>query len=134
MSKHNTESIARNVKQELLKHIKDTMRKLDAFLCTGDKKLSAAVGHDVVIEGTDLRRKVKLDVEVDNSYLDVDDACTEPREVETIAIEYDDDEPCTDGWLCVELAGGAELYEHALSLNDLVLIGNTLDETYENAE
>ena len=72
-----------------------------------------------VIEASDLHRPVSINVEVDNTYLDVDDTCLEIREVEQIIVERDgtvtivteDGEYSTDDITIEELANISDAIE-----------------------
>lgn len=107
------------------------MRKLDAYLATGKKNLMTTPEEDVIIYFAELSGNAPvIRVEVDNSYLDVEDvyACYETRPVDFIATEIGDDHNFYVG------ADGADINADDLSTDELVAIAKFLEITYANAE
>jgi hypothetical protein len=107
------------------------MRKLDAYIATGKKNLMTAPEEDVVIDFIDLA-KLKLGnapavrVEVDNSYLDVEDVCHEIRPVDFIATGDDHNFYVS--------ADGADIDADDLSTDELLVIAKVLENAYAKAE
>jgi hypothetical protein len=78
--------IINNARFEIITHIVTLMRKIDAYLETGNKRLMTA-SEEVCVDfnGLDIADKTPvINVEVDNSYLDVEDRCYEQRHIDYI--------------------------------------------------
>lgn len=116
------QDIINNARVELVTHIVTLMRKLDAYLLTGSKKVMTDSEEVVVIGDYDLATVPAVRVEVDNSYLDVEDRCFEPRLVESIYATDDDNFTVT--------LGGSEIGAYDLSTDDLFVIAKALEDTY----
>lgn len=127
------QAIINDARFELATIIVTLMRKLDAYIATGKKNLMTAPEEDVVIDFFDLA-KLKLGnapfirVEVDNSYLDVEDvyACYETRPVDLIATGDDHNFYVS--------ADDAEIDADDLSTDELLVIAKVLEDAYANAE
>lgn len=78
-----------------------------------------------VVDGKYLNR-IKVEVAVDNSYLDVEDNITEKRSIEELCIE--DESLGGTIWLNVE--GGEEVYLKAIPTDTLADIANALETAY----
>ena len=102
------------------------MRKLDAYLTTGKKNLITAPEEDVVIDFAELGNAPAIRVEVDNSYLDVEDRCYETRPVDFIATGDDH-----NFYVSVD---GADIDADDLSTDELLVIAKVLEDAYANAE
>ena len=77
-----------------------------------------------VIEASDLHRPVSINVEVDNTYLDVEDTCFERKEVEQIIVER-------DGTVTI-VAEDGEYSTDDITIEELVNISAAIELTYEN--
>ena len=67
-------AIIKDAKNELVNTIITYMRKLDAYIKTDDKRLMTAPEEDIILTEDEFAVSMpKLRVEVDNSYLDVED-------------------------------------------------------------
>lgn len=102
------------------------MRKLDAYLATGKKNLMTAPEEDVVIDFAELGNAPAIRVEVDNSYLDVEDRCYETRPVDFIATGDDHNFYVS--------ADDTEIDADDLSTDELLVIAKVLEDAYANAE
>ena len=100
------------------------MRRLDAYLTTGKKSLMTAPEEDVVIDFAELGDGdvPTIRVEVDNSYLDVEDRCYEVRPLDFIATGDDHNFYVS--------ADGADIDADDLSTDELVAIAKFLENTY----
>ena len=116
------QDIINNARFELVTHIITLMRKLDAYLVTGSKKVITDSEESVVIADYDFVTVPAVRVEVDNSYLDVEDRCFEPRLVESIYTSDDHNFTVT--------LGGSEIDADDLSTDDLLAIAKALEDTY----
>lgn len=116
------QDIINNARFELAKHIITLMRKLDAYFTTGSKSLMTAPDESVVIGDYDLATIPVIRVEVDNSYLDIEDRCFEHQRVEAIYT--------TDDCNFTVTVGGAEVGADDISTDDLLVIAKCLEETY----
>lgn len=120
------QDIINNARFELTTHIITLMRKLDAYLATGKKNLMTAPEEDVVIDFAELGNAPAIRVEVDNSYLDVEDRCYETRPVDFIATGDDH-----NFYVSVD---DAEIDADDLSTDELLVIAKVLEDAYANAE
>ena len=119
------QDIINNARFDLTTHIITLMRRLDAYLVTGKKNLMTAPEESVIIGDYDLATVPAIRVEVDNSYLDVEDRCFEPRLVESIYT--------TDDHNFTVTLGGTEIDADDISTDDLLVIAKALENTYEKA-
>lgn len=120
------QDIINNARFELTTHIITLMRKLDAYLATGKRNLMTAPEEDVVIDFAELGNAPAIRVEVDNSYLDVEDRCYETRPVDFIATGDDH-----NFYVSVD---DAEIDADDLSTDELLVIAKVLEDAYANAE
>ena len=118
------QDIISNARFELVTHITTLMRRIDAYLETGNKGLMTASGSVCVdFNGLDIADKTPVvNVEVDNSYLDVEGRCYEPRHIDYIVAG--DDRNFYLG------AGETDMYADDLSTDELVAIAKFLENTY----
>ena len=123
------QSIINDARFELTKHIITLMRKLDAYFTTGKKNLMTAPEEDVVIDFAECDEIPSIRVEVDNSYLDVEDACEETRMLDFIATGDDH-----SFYVGLAEAGGVDIDADEISTDELVVIAKVLEDTYEKAE
>ena len=119
------QDIINNARFDLTTHIVTLMRRLDAYLVTGKKNLMTAPEESVIIGDYDLATVPAIRVEVDNSYLDVEDRCFEHRLVESIYT--------TDDHNFTVTLGGTEIDADDISTDDLLVIAKALEDTYEKA-
>lgn len=120
------QDIINNARFELTTHIITLMRKLDAYFATGKRNLMTAPEEDVVIDFAELGNAPAIRVEVDNSYLDVEDRCYETRPVDFIATGDDH-----NFYVSVD---DAEIDADDLSTDELLVIAKVLEDAYANAE
>ena len=116
------QDIINNARFELVTLIITLMRKIDGYRMTGNKSLMTAPEESVVIGYCDLATIPIIRVEVDNSYLDIEDRCFENRRVESLFTTDD----CN---FTVDVAG-AELDADDISIDDLLVIAKCLEKTY----
>ena len=81
-------------------------------------------GDNHSITTGDLHSHLTIKVEVDNSYLDIEDRCYEQQEVAEILVNLIDKEV----WVCTE---DAEYTIDEISVEELAEIANAMEETYE---
>ena len=120
------QAIINDARFELVTLIVTLMRKLDAYLATGKKNLMTAPEEDVVIDFAELGNAPAVRVEVDNSYLDVEDVCHEIRPLDFIATGDDHNFYVS--------ADDAEIDADDLSTDELLVIAKVLEDAYANAE
>lgn len=120
------QAIINDARFELVTLIVTLMRKLDAYLATGKKNLMTAPEEDVVIDFAELGNAPAIRVEVDNSYLDVEDVCHEIRPLDFIATGDDHNFYVS--------ADDAEIDADDLSTDELLVIAKVLEDAYANAE
>lgn len=120
------QDIINNARFELITHIITLMRKLDAYFTTGKKNLMTAPDEDVVIDFAECEDIPSIRVEVDNSYLDVEDVCEETRMLDFIATGDDHNfYVSTDG---------ADIDADDLSTDELLAIAKCIEKTYDGME
>ncbi len=120
------QDIINNARFDLATTIITLMRKLDAYFATGKKNLMTAPEEDVVIDFAELGNAPAIRVEVDNSYLDVEDVCHETRPLDFIAT--------TDDCNFYVGADGADIDADDISTDELLVIAKVLEDAYANAE
>ena len=120
------QSIINDARFKVITHIVTLMRKLDAYFETGKKNLMTDPEEGVVIDFADCEKVPYIRVEVDNSYLDVEDRCYETRPVDFIATGDDHDFYVN--------TDGVEIDADDLSTDELFTIAKVLENTYEKAE
>ena len=120
------QDIINNARFELVTLIVTLMRRLDAYFATGKKNLMTAPEDDVVIDFAELGNVPAIRVEVDNSYLDVEDVCHEIRPLDFIATGDDHNFYVS--------ADGADIDADDLSTDELLVIAKVLEDAYANAE
>ena len=122
------QSIINDARFELASLIVTLMRKIDAYLETGDKSLTTiSEGVCVDFNGLEIADKSPVvNVEVDNSYLDVEDTCYEPRHIDYIVTGDDHNFYVS--------AGETDIDADDLSTDELVAIAKFLEDTYNKAE
>ena len=119
-----TQDIINNARFELVTLIVTLMRKIDAYLETGNKSLMN-IDERVCVDfnGLDIADKTPVvNVEVDNSYLDVEDRCYEPRHIDYIVTGDDHNFYLS--------AGETDIDADDISTDELVAIAKFLENTY----
>lgn len=129
------QDIINNARFELVTLIVTLMRKIDAYLETGNKRLMTDPEEDVVIDSTDLLGVPCVNIEVDNSYLDVEDNTYEERLIDYIGTT-DDHNFYVGVYSGVEEddVKATEIEADNLSTDDLVAIAKCLEKTYDGME
>lgn len=122
------QSIINDARFELTKLIISLMRKLDAYFKTGKKNLMTSPENEegVIIDFADCVYAPTIRVEVDNSYLDVEDTCYEERVAEYIAVG--------DDYNFYVNVVGCDIEAVFLSTDELYNIAKALEDTYNKAE
>ena len=112
-------AIIKDAKNELVNTIITYMRKLDAYIKTDDKRLMTAPEEDIILTEDEFAVSMpKLRVEVDNSYLDVEDRIYESLPIEKLVLcEYE----------FYAVVGGVDLDEDTLDTDDLAKIAQFLE-------
>ena len=119
------QDIINNARFELVTLIITIMRKIVAYLETGNKSLMY-IDERVCLDfnGLDIADKTPVvNVEVDNSYLDVEDRCYEPRHIDYIVTGDDHNFYLS--------AGETDIDADDLSTDELVAIAKFLENTYD---
>lgn len=122
-----TQNTIKNARAEIITHIITLMRKIDAYFETGDKQLMTNPEEDVVVDFMDCVYAPSILIEVDNSYLDVEETCTEVRTLDFIATRGDHDFYVGD-------SANSEVKAEDISTDDLIEIAEVLEETYDDME
>ena len=118
------QDIINNARLELTTLIVTLMRKIDGYLDTGNKSLMT-IDEKVCVDfnGLDIADKTPMvNVEVDNSYLDVEDRCYEPRHIDYIVTRDDHNFYLS--------AGETDIDADDLSTDELAAIAKFLENTY----
>lgn len=115
---HKAHKLAKKFKSELIEFI---IYELDLT--------SNIFKHDededgVFVDGDELAWCPSIDVNVDNSYLDVYDDVTERRKVTMIS--------CGEGKPFIHTEEGDEIYLENLCCEDLIAIADAVEDTYNN--
>ena len=119
------QDIINNARFEIINHIITLMRKIDAYLETGDKQLMTNPEEGVVVDFVDCVYAPSILIEVDNSYLDVEETCREVRTLDFIATMDDHDFYVGD-------RANSEVKAEDISIDDLIEIAKVLEETYND--
>ena len=121
----NAKTIVENARKSLVDLIVKYLRKYDGFLFTGNKKLSK--DGEIYLYDEDFNSDLPtIEIAVDNSYLDVEDNCTEPRRITQFIINEDGDLS-----FCVVGPDTPELKPKDLTIEELARIANYLQNEYE---
>lgn len=120
------QDIINNARFEIITHIITLMRKIDAYLETGDKQLMTNSEKGVAVDFVDCVYAPSILIEVDNSYLDVEETCREVRTLDFIAARADEDFYVSDG--------ANNVRAEDISTDDLIEIAKVLEETYDDME
>lgn len=119
------QDIIKNARLELATLIVALMRKIDAYLETGNKSLMN-IDERVCLDfnGLDIADKTPVvNVEVDNSYLDVEDRCYKPQHIDYIVTRDDHNFYLS--------AGETDIDADDLSTDELAAIVKFLENTYD---
>ena len=120
------QDIINNARVEIITHIITLMRKINAYLETGDKQLMTNPEEGVVVDFIDCVYAPSILIEVDNSYLGVEDTCREVRTLDFIAARADEDFYVSDG--------ANNVRAEDISTDDLIEIAKVLEETYNDMD
>ncbi len=117
------QDIIDNARFEIVTHIVTLMRKIDAYLETGNKRLMTTSENVCVdFNGLDIADKTPvINVEVDNSYLGVEERCYEPRHIDYIVTKG-----AHDFYLSAE---ETDIDANDISTDELVAIAKFLEYT-----
>ena len=121
------QDIINNARAEIIAHIITLMRKIDAYLETGDKQLMTNSEESVLLNFDDCVSAPSISIEVDNSYLGVEETCREVRTLDFILTSDDHDFYVGD-------RVNSEIKAEDISTDDLIEIAKVLEETYNDME
>jgi hypothetical protein len=121
------QDIINNARFELTTHIITLMRKIDAYLETGSKGLMTDPEESVVLDFAECVYAPSIIVEVDNSYLDIEDTCREVRTLDFIATSDDHD-------FYVGAGENTEVEADDITTDELLAIAKCLEKTYDGME
>ena len=121
------QDIINNARAEIITHIITLMRKIDAYLETGDKRLMTNSEESVLLNFDDCVSAPSISIEVDNSYLGVEETCREVRTLDFILTSDDHDFYVGD-------RANSEVKAEDISTDDLVEIAKVLEETYNDMD
>ena len=121
------QDIINNTRTEIITHIITLMRKIDAYLETGDKQLMTNSEESVLLNFADCVYAPSILIEVDNSYLRVEDTCREVRTLDFILTSDDHDFYVGDG-------ANSEVKAKDISTDDSVEIAKVLEESYNDMD
>ena len=121
------QDIINNARAEIIAHIITLMRKIDAYLETGDKRLMTNSEESVLLNFDDCVSAPSILIEVDNSYLGVEETCREVRTLDFILTSDDHDFYVGD-------RVNSEIKAEDISTDDLIEIAKVLEETYNDME
>lgn len=83
------DTIIQSARKALVDIIIGYLRKIDGFMETGDKRLRTEGEVNLYDEDFITENMPVIEVEVDNSYLDVEDYCTERRKITQFIVSED---------------------------------------------
>ena len=121
------QDIINNARAEIITHIITLMRKIDAYLETGDKQLMTNSEESVLLNFDDCVSAPSISIEVDNSYLGVEETCREVRTLDFILTSDDHDFYVGD-------RVNSEVKAEDISTDDLVEIAKVIEENYNDME
>ena len=121
------QDIINNARAEIITHIITLMRKIDAYLETGDKQLMTNSEESVLLNFDDCVSAPSISIEVDNSYLGVEETCREVRTLDFILTSDDHDFYVGD-------RVNSEVKAEDISTDDLIEIAKVLEEPYNDME
>ena len=115
------ENLVNELREKLKQHIAILVRRLYEKFGWADPDFSEK--EDWVIPTGDLVGKIYINVEVDDSYLDVEERCYEDIEIAEVRVGLDGDTIVTN-------EDGDEWYSADLSTDELAHIAKVLEKTY----
>lgn len=121
------QDIINNARFELVTHIITLMRKIDAYLETGNKRLMTDPEESVVLDFAECVYAPSINVEVDNSYLDIEETCREVRVLDFIATSDDHN-------FYVGAGENTEVEADDITTDELLAIAKCLEKTYDDME
>ena len=121
------QDIINNARFEIVTHIITLMRKIDAYLETGNKRLMTDPEEPVTLDFSECVYAPSVIVEVDNSYLGVEGTCREVRTLDFIATSDDHN-------FYVGAGENTEVVADDMTTDDLVAIAKCLEKTYAGME
>ena len=121
------QDIINNARFELVTHIITLIRKIEAYLETGNKWLMTDPEEGVVLDFAECVYVPSIIVEVNNSYLDIEDTCREARVLDFIATSDDHN-------FYVGAGENTEVEADDMATDDLVAIAKCLEKTYDGME
>lgn len=120
-------TIVKRTKNELVATIITYLRKLDAFIKTDDSRLMTAPEEDIVLTEDEFAGAMpKIRVEVDNSYLDVEERIYETLPISEIVL--------CEGEFYVRAGDDAELHEDDLTIDELARVAQFLETEWEKTQ
>ena len=117
------QDIINNARFEIVTHIITLMRKIDAYLESGSRHLMTDPEESVVLDFAECVYAPSIIVEVDNSYLDIEETCREVRTLDFIATSDDHN-------FYVGAGENTEVVADDMTTDDLVAIAKCLEKTY----
>lgn len=121
------QDIINNARFEIVTHIITLMRKIDAYLETGNKRLMTDPEESVVLDFAECVYAPSIIVEVEYPYLDIEDSCREVRTLDFIATSDDHN-------FYVGAGENTEVEADDMTTDDLVAIAKCLEKTYDGME
>lgn len=126
------QSIIDNARFEIITHIITLMRKIDAYLVSGNKRLMTDPEEGVVLDFAECVYAPSIVVEVEYPYLDIEDPCREVRTLDFIATS--DDHESDDHDFYVGAGENTEVYAEDITTDELLAIAKCLEKTYDGME
>jgi len=121
------QDIINNARFELVTLIVTLMRKIDAYLETGNKRLMTDPEEGVVLDFAECVYAPSIVVEVEYPYLDIEDPCREVRTLDFIATSDDHD-------FYVGAGENTEVDAEDITTDELLAIAKCLEKTYDGME
>lgn len=121
------QDIINNARFEIVTHIITLMRKIDAYLETGKKGLMTDPEESVVLDFAECAYAPSIIVEVDNSYLDIEETCREVRVLDFIATSDDHN-------FYVGAGENTDVEADDITTDELLAIAKCLEKTYDGME
>ena len=121
------QDIISNARHEIIAHIITLMRKIDAYLETGNKRLMTDPEESVVLDFAECVYAPSIIVDVDYPYLDIESPCREGRTIDFIATSDDHN-------FYVGAGENTEVVADDMTTDDLVAIAKCLEKTYAGME
>lgn len=121
------QDIINNARFEIVTHIITLMRKIDAYLETGNKRLMTDPEEPVTLDFSECVYAPSVIVEVEYPYLDIEGTCREVRTLDFIATSDDHN-------FYVGAGENTEVVADDMTTDDLVAIAKCLEKTYDGME